>query len=278
MPNIIICGAGLRTPDHLTTEVLEHLACADKIITTLPEAQIRLPGTLSQKLVSLWPKYEVGRIRTEVYEEQIRFVINQAANFEMIVYLCQGTPLFYDSVTLGLLQRAKIAGMGIKIYPGVSSLDCILIEAGRDIAPGLQLFDATSILLHNVKLDPRFDVLLLQIHVFGTALVAGNQIPRRERYIALGSYLKNFYAEDHIASFIRCALPGVTEARLDITVGLIGHAGDNTELPPGSSLFIPASTPRQADRNALANLTDRQSFNRTYMEATPHGRTEHEGN
>src|SRR5262249_51634122 len=114
-----------------------------------------------------------------------------------VAYLTPGNPIVFDRVTQGVVEEAPRRGLSFEVFPGISSLDTMLVDLQRDIAPGLQIYDATSFVA--ARIEPRVDLdcLLFQIAVFGTPYIAVGHHPQSDAFVYLQEHLLRFYPAEH---------------------------------------------------------------------------------
>ena len=81
---------------------------------------------------------------------------------------CCGHPGVFVYPSHESVRRARAEGYEARMYPGISSEDCMFAELGFDPgASGCQSFEATDFLVNRRQIDPRCAVVLWQIGVLG---------------------------------------------------------------------------------------------------------------
>jgi len=262
---IFICGIGLRSPHHLTVETLDALDKCNLIFSILKESDKQfLPKNLQNKFVSLWSLYKPGALRHESYQKQVDKIIDEALQNSPIAYLTQGNPVFFDSVTQGIIREGKLNNINVEVLAAISSFDTIFVDLLIDVAPGLQIYEASAIMLHNIELRTDIPCLLLQPHVFGTLYVAGDNKPTAEVLKPLRDYLLKFYDEDHEITSVTSATSRTKKAI--IKKYPLGHLGDPQSplYEIGASLFIPPSTALEQDVKFLSEMLDSNKMHKSY--------------
>ncbi|HEX9319704.1 MAG TPA: SAM-dependent methyltransferase [Nitrososphaeraceae archaeon] len=262
---IFICGIGLRAPHHLTIETLDALDKCNLIFSILQESDKQyLPRSLQNKFVSLWSLYQPGELRSVSYQKQVNKIIDEAIRNSPIAYLTQGNPVFFDSVTQGIIREGKLNSINVEVLPAISSLDTIFVDLLIDVAPGLQIYEASALMLHNIELRTDVPCMLLQPHVFGTLYVAGENKPMVESLKPLRDYLLKFYDKDHEIASVTSATSRTKKAF--IRRYPLGHLGDPQSplYEIGASLFIPPSTVLKQDTKFLSDMLDLEKMHETY--------------
>lgn len=198
-----VIGAGLAIPNHLTLESLQSLTQAEVLYTILDVSLVRrLPLDFSAcRVVQMMEFYSQDRPRRANYEEAVVRIVDAVTSGFRTCYLTFGNPVMYDSVTQGLLHVAEEGGFTVRVLPGISFIDTVLIDARVDIGEGVQIHDATALVQQGVSLDPRVTVILAQPGVFENEfmLEAGNL---RTSLTRLMGYLRRWYPNEHRISLI----------------------------------------------------------------------------
>ena len=238
--DIYIVGGGVRLPAHFTMETLDILEGCHEIYTVLgAPVNSWCPSDLAPRVRSLWHLYKAGGRRTDAYDVATETILRAAPQASPIAYLALGHPLVFDTVTAWLLARGPERGLCVRVAPAISSIDTILVDLGREVAPGLQIYDPTAMV--GCDIVPRVDLpcLLIQPSTFGTAYATLGHRPKPNALAPLRDHLLRFYPAEHHVSFVRsaddywAADPTIHTMPLS-NLGQIGHS----ELA-NSSLFVP---------------------------------------
>lgn len=244
---VILVGAGVSFPDHLTAEALGALGQSRKIFTIVPDEYVsQLPSDLREKCVSLWHLYDPSRKRRENYKDVIETIAGNLVGGSSIAYLTPGHPLIFDSVAEGLRLRASVGGFAIRIIPGVSCIDTILADVGYEPANGLVIHEATVVVAQGLPLDADMATILLQLGVFGTEyprLSGEDPLPDLS---SLRDHICRYYPADLQVAFVlsRWGIYGKCSVAWTPLNSMLEV---RKELIEGSSLFIP-----RADYRGLA--------------------------
>jgi hypothetical protein len=257
MADIYVCGSGVRLPDHLTVEVIAALHECTTIFSIWPDtARDSLPPPLRSRFRSLLPLYRPGELRRDTYAQQVEVVVAAGRANPPVGYLTPGNPMVFDSVAKGILAAADRLGLAADVLAGVSSIDTVLVDLRRDAAPGLQIYEANSLLLH--QLQPRTDLacLLMQPSVFGTSYVAIDRLPTALAMRPLRDYLLRFYPAAHRVCFVSTATTAGRPPVVDHFA--LGDLGGTESAPQalGRSLFLPPARPLEVDADYFPGMSD----------------------
>jgi len=239
-PDIYIVGSGVRVPAHLTLETLDILEACREIYTVLgAPLSTWCPANLAPRVHSLWHLYTAGGRRPDAYDAATEAVLQAATRVRPIAYLSIGHPLVFDTVAAWLLARGPERGLRVRANPAISSIDTVLIDLGQEVAPGLQIYDPTTLV--GCDIAPRVDMpcLLIQPTTFGTVYATIGHRPRPDALAPLRDHLLRFYPADHRVFFVRSAdgYYAATPSIYALSLADLGGIGQD-ELA-GSSLFVP---------------------------------------
>jgi uncharacterized protein YabN with tetrapyrrole methylase and pyrophosphatase domain len=183
--------------------------------------------------------YREGSLRTINYETVAVQIADSLETVRPVAYVTYGNPMSFDSVAQNLIELSAKRNFRIEVVPGISSVDAILCDLRVDMAPAIQIFDASWLWAAHLDLNPTIPVLLFQIGAFGSLKTHYNEPPAGESLEALVVYLCQYYPSTHPANLVRsksCAQDVQHLRKLPIgdLVGL-----DRTDIG-GASLYIPS--------------------------------------
>lgn len=105
--------------------------------------------------------YENSGTFEETYEEICNHLV-RAVESSDVDYVVPGHPLFYETTTELLLERAAAEGFRVDIKGGGSFIDAVVTAAGVPVNDGFQLLDATSLELRD--LSHRKHTIITQVY------------------------------------------------------------------------------------------------------------------
>lgn len=248
--DIAIIGMGIREVAHLTLEAIHVLKCCKRGYMVSPDQEtvnkfrdsastyLKLGESLPP-LESLARVYQKDRLRTSNYDEASAIVLHAAENERPVAYLTPGNPVSFDSVAQAILTGAKKRNLRSTIIPGISSVDTVLVDLQQELAPGLQIYEASWFVGAEVRPDTRFFTLLIQTSVFGTNYPIIGREPRSNALSGLKEYLLQFCPQEHPIILVRSGSvwnepPSIHTAplcKLDSIPGAVQH-GASMLIPP----------------------------------------------
>lgn len=248
--DIALIGMGTQFVDHMTLEAVEALAaCATGFVVSFEQEAVeefrsdllaRIGNSHSiAPLHSLAEAYRKDRIRSENYIEAAQRVLDAVPNHRPVAFLTPGHPMVLDSVSQAILDGAREKHYTVRIVSGVSSIDSVLAALEMELAPGMQILEATCALWLNATLDPRVSCLLFQTSVLGSLYPTTEPDHLKQAWLRLRNYLASFFPLDHTIFAVRTQDSSSRPATIySCTIASLGETPEN--VPLGSSLYIPA--------------------------------------
>jgi uncharacterized protein YabN with tetrapyrrole methylase and pyrophosphatase domain len=265
LPDIWVIGLGVRVPGHLTTEAIEALRTCRRVYTALPAGYLAsaLPEP-APPVDSLYDRFVPGQLRTDAYRSIVDTVVQAAAREPPVGYLTTGNPIIFDQITTGILAAAEDSQQVARVLPGVSSIDSVLVHLRHDIGrTGVQMFEATWLVVHRIQ--PRADIpcLLLGVNSFGTNFPIGDHEPRPEALAPLRDHLLQTYPPDHEVVFVQSPTWWhEREQFLRVPLDRLGREDGPSEY--GATLFVPRASAPRPDPVLAERVRDPTYFARVY--------------
>ncbi len=208
-PRIILLGYGVKDTLQLTVEAQRILARVGKAYALHAPANLkRYLKSLRVECVELADRFSAGRSFADVYLEVTDLILRRAADERPVVLLSPGNPLFLNTISRFLVQKARERKLSVQVCPGVSGIDSVFNYLGFDVGSfGLQMFDARRLVERKQQINPKVPLLILQPFAFAAGDVVGGPQRNVTDLDELAAYLRRFYAADHSISLINVA-PG----------------------------------------------------------------------
>lgn len=253
-PDISIIGLGIKGVEHLTREA-EAVCRGSNEILAVPAHPAVLDHLSSLcPTVTELPSVSADGSRREAYETMAATVLAAALDHAPVTFAPYGHPLVYVQASRRILQAAPYLGLRVRVLPGISSLDTMFVDLRLDpAAHGLQLYEATDVLLRRRPLQPDVPCLLLQVGTVESALPAAGP-NRAGRFRRIEDYLLGFYPPEHrLAAVYSTHHPLLASSITWFALSdLDAHHGDLVE---GLTLYIPPVGERPvADPDLAATL------------------------
>jgi uncharacterized protein YabN with tetrapyrrole methylase and pyrophosphatase domain len=141
--------------------------------------------------------YAEDKHREQTYREMASRVIDSALKKRPVAFAVYGHPTIYAYPPFLVREMAAQLGLKVKILPGISAMDCLFADLAIDPSVnGIQMFEATDILLRRHQLNSSAATLVWQIGSVCTALYS-TTVSTPSRFFGFRDYLLSFYPGDH---------------------------------------------------------------------------------
>lgn len=233
-----IVGLGIKSYLQVTKEVEQALSLCNDIFFLHGDPSVKTYlSSLAARVNSLQDCYEEGEPRARAYEEMFRRVTEAATLDPPVGVALYGNPAVLVNLTWAVDEWSVKSGRRIEIIPGVSALDCILVELGVDPSEGLLSLEANDLLLRHRPLLPEIHLLVWQIGSVESELYATSP-SRPERFHRIVQYLLESYPSDHDAVVVTCGSTPVVESSV-LRVPLEGLPTLHERLDYSATLYLP---------------------------------------
>lgn len=197
---LTVVGTGMRAGLHMTMETRLAIEQAARVLylvaDPISEACIR---KLNANTESLWPMYETGKERIEIYETIIAKILDELESAGDLCVAFYGHAGVLTYPAWESIRRARATGKRARMLPAISTEDTLFADLGIDIGrAGLQSHEATRFMYYKYNFDTSAGLLLWQVSVLGeTVWNPPHEAGVRPRLEVLTDYLKGFYGPDH---------------------------------------------------------------------------------
>jgi len=241
MADIYILGLGILNVDQVTREAERALRRSNEVLylDTGVATQAWLESLCPQVTPLFGSSYAEGGARLQGYHHMAAKVLEAALSHPPVSFALQGHPVV-GATAPGLVARAaEVLGLEVEVLPGISAMDCLFAELMLDpVVDGLQIFEATDLLLRRRPLQADVPALIWQVGAVESCLYTA-RTSRPERFARLRSYLLEYYPPEHRVIAVHAAThPLSATERHEFAVGEIEAQAHL--LHAGVTLFVPA--------------------------------------
>lgn len=203
--NIYLLGLGINGTIHVTEETKQAArSCSTLFVLHDDPNVVSYLWTLCEDVRDVVTYYSVGQARADVYSRIADAVVERSEAEDVVGLAVHGHPLFLVSAAENVIRRGRDKGLRVRILPAVSSFDTLLCDLEVDYGYGLQMFDATTMLLRGWRPNPYIPLLVFQLAtVLDSAVV--NREPSPRSLEPLAARLRQFYPPDHECVIVRSA-------------------------------------------------------------------------
>jgi uncharacterized protein YabN with tetrapyrrole methylase and pyrophosphatase domain len=195
--------------------------------------------SLCSRVTDLYPiGYRDEEPRVNAYDRMSAAVLSAALDHPPVSFAIYGHPKVYVYPTAQLMEAAKLLGLRVQVLPGISSLDTMLIDLELDPGfDGLQMYEATEVLLRERPLLPDVPCLLWQVGAVESSLYSRSK-SAPGRFVRLQRHLLKYYSASHVVKAVHTS--GHPLVPSEITAFSIGELPERlAEVSSVATLYIP---------------------------------------
>ncbi|MFB6176662.1 MAG: SAM-dependent methyltransferase [Halobaculum sp.] len=254
--DIYVTGTGMVGTRQFTRQVSSAFEQSETVYLVHGQGTVRrqVADRYDATVVDLTDEYEEGGPRDATYERMAEAVLSGAADAsEPVSFALYGHPMVYVSPAQHVVERAPDRGLETTIYPGISAMDCLYVDLHLDpAANGIQMFEATDLLLREFEPTPDVPLMLWQIGSVETELYStADNAP--ERFTRIREYLQRFYPDDHTVYLLRTATYPFTDSQ-QLPFQLSEFEAMHDRIGALHTLYVPPVRERPIRNEELAEL------------------------
>ena len=236
--DIYIVGLGIVSIHQITHEVEAAMQRSREILYLANGFGLaEYLSQLCSHVTDLSATYQEGEDRMNAYNMMTAKVIEAALDHSPVTFALYGHPLVFAWPPFQILKVASLLGLRTKILPGVSAMDCLFVDLKVDPAEGLQMYEATDLLLRQIPLFPYIPCLIWQIGAVETRLYS-QSTSKPERFSRTKNYLLKYYPPDHKVTAVYSSSFPLVPSQLT-TFALKDMEMYAQDLSSGVTLYIP---------------------------------------
>lgn len=256
IPDITIAGMGVKAVVQVTAETERRIRrCNEVLYNDSGVGTAEFLSARCPKVTSLYARYGEASNRMGSYHAMAADVIEAALDRRPVAFLTHGHPMVFCYAGFLIRDLAAVLGLRVEVLPGVSAAACLMADLWLDPGvTGLQMFEATDILLRRRRLHPDVPALIWQVGNLETRLYT-TRPSAPQRLHRLRDWLLQSYPADHpVTAYYASPHPITVPTRWTIPLAeLAQHAA---ALHPGITLYLPACTVRPVQDLGLLQQLD----------------------
>jgi L-asparaginase len=182
--------------------------------------------------------YQVDASRMSIYRSIASDILEDADAEGPVCLALYGHPLVLSTISTMVLDGADYLGLPAVVVPGISSFDTVLADLRLDPGGvGLQVQEATDLIVQRRELDPNRGLLLLQVPQVSSAVYSATQ-PSEGKLQELVQYLGRFYSPDQPVVMVRSSTDAGQVGIVRLTE-LQRLSVEVLDLPNDLTLYLP---------------------------------------
>ena len=257
MVDIYLVGLGVLNVDQITRETERVIRRSNEVLYVDTGVATRaFLESLCPRVTSLFEtSYEEAGHRLNAYHHMAARVLDAALDHPPVTFAMHGHPIIGAYAPFLIKDMAGLLALEVLVLPGISAMDCLSAELMVDpCVAGMQMYEATDLLLRRRPLQPDVPALIWQIGCVETSLHT-TRVSKPVRFERLRSHLLRFYHPGHGVS----AVYSTPHPLMPSTVHRFALGGicDYAHLlHSGFTLFIPPAADRPIEDHELLRRID----------------------
>lgn len=255
--DISIVGLGVCNVDHITRQVERAVGRAREVlyVDTGPATRAWLAGRCSALTDLYAESYRVGGVRADAYRHMAVRTVEAALDHAPVCFAMFGHPTVGAQAPSLIASMARELSLTVEVLPGVSAMAALFADLLLDpCARGLQMYEATDLLLRARPLQPDVPALIWQVGNLETRLHT-DRASRPERFDRFVRHLRATYPADHEITLYFASPHPMMRAQVP-RVRLADLRAHAHRLHHGVTLYIPPVGIRPIADPHLAAVVD----------------------
>ncbi|SHJ99257.1 SAM-dependent methyltransferase [Haladaptatus paucihalophilus] len=253
--DIYVIGTGMVGTRQFTQEAISALEQCERVyLVHFQKSVKKYLEEFTDQVHVLTDEYNEGEKRDNTYARMAQQVLDGAEESEgPVVFALYGHPMVFVSPSRWVIDEAPERGLEVEVQPGISSMDCLYSDIAFDPAKnGVQMFEASDLLLREFDLNPDIPAMIWQVGMLESALYTTNS-SEPERFTRFREYLERFYPPDHSVSLLQTATYPISNSRqIEFEIKDFEKMAD--EINAIQTLYIPPANERPVQNEELAEL------------------------
>ena len=241
MTDIHIVGLGVTSVHQLTREAEQAIEASNEVLYLDTGVATRhfLEKNCDRVRSLHESSYRESDHRLNAYYHMAATVIEAAMDHPPITFAIHGHPLVAVYPSFLVCDMATVLGLTADLSPGISAMDSIVAELRIDpCVEGIQMYEATDLLLRRRPLQPDVPALIWQIGSLESRLHT-MRVSRPERFERFVEYLLQYYPAAHpVIAVYAQPHPLMPATTLHFPLHEMPQHADR--IHAGFSLYVPA--------------------------------------
>ncbi|HYD37242.1 MAG TPA: SAM-dependent methyltransferase [Allosphingosinicella sp.] len=198
--SLVVIGSGIKAVGHFTLEAQAHIRNADIVLYAAADPVTDMwIEKQNPNSFDLYQYYADDKSRIITYVQMVERILSEMRSGKYVCALFYGHPGVFVTPSHNAIAIARSEGYDAVMLPAVSAEDCLYADLGVDPSiPGLQIYEATDLLLRRRQVDTNVNLILFQVGCIGDlGFKFGGY--ENDKFDCLVDFLEELYGPDHIA-------------------------------------------------------------------------------
>lgn len=241
--SLVVVGSGIKAVGQFTLEAQAHIQQADIVLYAAADPVTDMwIEKQNPNAFDLYQYYGNDKSRIVTYVQMIERILDEVRAGKNVCAIFYGHPGVFVTPSHNAIEIARREGYHAEMLPAVSAEDCLYADLGVDPSiPGLQIYEATDLLLRQRRLDPEMNLILFQVGCVGDLGFSFTGYENNNFKILI-DYLEKAYGPDQPVINYVASMFTMADPTIDKRVLKDFHDPAVARTVTGiSTFFIPAS-------------------------------------
>jgi len=252
---LVVLGSGIEAVGFTSSDEM-YIREADEVFYCVADpATVVWLKTLCPDAYDLYVLYDESKPRYLTYVQMSEVMLHYVRAGRKVVAIFYGHPGIFVLSTHRAIRIARREGYSAVMRPGISALDTLCADLGVDPSqPGMQMYEATDMLIRRRRPDPGLHLVLWQVGLIGKLGY------RRQGYInnnfsVLLDYLEAIYGAEHpVINYVGSRYPGVEPLVDRQTIASLRNPATQVRVTGISTFYLPPKDAAASDPQMLEQL------------------------
>jgi len=195
---LVVVGSGIKAVGQFTLEAQAHIQQADIVLYAAADPVTDMwIEKQNPNSFDLYQYYANDKNRIVTYVQMVERMLDEVRAGKYVCAVFYGHPGVFVTPSHNAIAIARREGYEAEMLPGISAEDCLYADLGVDPSiPGLQIFEATDLLLRQRRIDPTMNLIVFQVGCVGDVGFKFHGFENKN-FGMLVDYLEEVYGPDH---------------------------------------------------------------------------------
>jgi hypothetical protein len=239
---LVVVGSGIKAVGHFTLEAQAHLQQADIVLYAAADPVTDMwVERQNPHCFDLYQYYANDKNRIVTYVQMTERILDEVRAGKYVCAVFYGHPGVFVTPSHNAIEIARREGYEARMLPAVSAEDCLYADLGVDPSiPGLQIFEATDLLLRQRQIDTTMNLMLFQVGCVGDVGFKFHGYDN-QNFKVLVDYFELSYGPDHeLVNYVASMFPIGEPTMVRHRIGDLKDPEIARSVTGISTFFIPA--------------------------------------
>ena len=253
---LVVVGSGIKAVGQFTLEAQAQIRQADIVLYAaadpITDMWIREQNA---NCFDLYQYYANDKNRIITYVQMTERILDEVRSNKHVCAIFYGHPGVFVTPSHNAIEIARREGYEAKMLPAISAEDCLYADLGVDPSiPGLQVYEATDLLLRQRRIDVTMNLIIFQVGCVGDLGFKFHGY-ENSNFQILVDYLEKSYGSDHeVTNYIASMFPTADSTISKHPIRDLRDPEVAKSVTGISTFFLSAATSAESDQTVAAQF------------------------